>query len=177
MVKLKMKSIRKVYVSCPMTVSQTVLDKTLKHLSYLGVAARAWERGTLYKEEDSIKYCDAFIILLPENKFGTELYKIPSGTRKELLLAFSLNKEIYLSYIPSQSLSPSIYSTNLEEGFEDELYRIDGIAGTHRNFLDSIYHDIMKKEIAVQTQPLYYETSKFQSVEKPKKDLRLLLTI
>jgi len=172
-----MKSIRKVYVSCPMTVSQTVLDKTMKHLENLGVAARAWERGTPYKEEDSIKYCDVFIILLPENKFGTELYKITSGTRKELLLAFSLGKEIYLSYIPLQSLSPSIYSTNLEEGFENELYRIDGISGTTRNFLDSIDHYIMKKEIPVQPQLLYYEANKFQIVEKPKKDLRLLLTI
>lgn len=169
-----MKSIRKVYVSCPMTVSQTVLDKTMKHLENLGVAARAWERGTPYKEEDSIKYCDAFIILLPENYFDYEVSCLPSETKKELCLAFSLNKQIFLSYIPKMSQTPNIYCVDME--YEDgELLGINGLAGTHRNFLDSIDHDIMKKE-EKEPQP-YYTESRFQIVEKPKKDLRLLLTI
>lgn len=172
-----MKSIRKVYVSCPMTVSQTVLDKTMKHLENLGVAARAWERGTPYKEEDSIKYCDAFIIILPNNDFEC-FYpdKLPSGTKKELNLAYDLDKEIYLSYLPMDSDKPKIYCTNSHKDALDwQVDYIGGVAGTHRNFLDLIEPDLRKKEER-EPQP-YYVESKFQVVEKPKKDLRLLLTI
>jgi hypothetical protein len=170
-----MKSIRKVYVSCPMTVSQSVLDKTLKHLSNLGVAARAWERGTPYKEENSIKYCDAFIVILPNNAFEYCLTILSSGTRKEILAADAIGKDIYICYTPTASSKPQFYISDLFEATRGTVH-IKGIQGTHRNFLDLIEPDLMKKE---EKEPVtaYYVEGKFQSVEKPKKDLRLLLTI
>lgn len=174
LVKLKMKSIRKVYVSCPMTVSQTVLDKTMKHLENLGVAARAWERGTPYKEEDSIKYCDAFIAILPNNAFEYYLNTLSFGTRKEILSADAIGKDIYICYTPTASSKPQFYIAELSEDSRGTEH-IKGIQGTHRNFLDLIEPDLMKKG-EKEPQP-YYVESKFQVVEKPKKDLRLLLTI
>lgn len=175
-----MRPIRRVYVSCPMSVPQTELDKVLKHLKSLGVAACAWERGTPYTD-DPVRYCDAFIIMLPDNKFNYEVEKLPTGTKNELKLAINFEKPVYLAYLPIGGLNHLIYCTNIEPRVSSEDFHILGLQGTSRNFLeniDSYNADQVKYNALISYEECKEHKSNSSTIEIKSLDLRsLLLTI
>ncbi len=77
---------RKAYVSCPVSVKQTELDKVVADLRSRGFEVTHWIRGTSYglRETEAIRLCTHFIVMLPNNAFVCENLKGScSGVDKE----------------------------------------------------------------------------------------------
>lgn len=78
---------RKAYISCPVSVKQTELDKVAADLRSRGFEVTHWIRGTPYgiRETEAIRLCTDFIMMLPNNAFVSEdLRDDCSGVYKEL---------------------------------------------------------------------------------------------
>ena len=117
----------KVYISCPLSVPQTTLTEVSHEIEKLGqCGVRYWERETNYNEEDSIKYCDIFVLILEKNQFAMRKSVLTSGCKKELALAERYNKTIILAY----------KCTNGQYFFYDTIITsvgIQGLTGTANN--------------------------------------------
>lgn len=117
----------KVYVSCPMVVPQTTLDKILKELNASNdILALAYPRGEMYTTRN-LEESDALVIVHPENKFKFNQRTLPNGVLKEFNRARLLAKKIYLCYFPQTGNNvPYFYSID----YEVTNGNISGIAGT-----------------------------------------------
>jgi len=127
----------KVYISCPMNIPQATLTEVHATIFGAGVTkAKYWERGTPYNETDTIMNCDAFIVVLPGLKWDYNIDSIPTGTQKELLLAYQMKKPIYLAHRSKAGMG--FYSVDFDLDNRKKPYFIEGINGTSRNLLSYI---------------------------------------
>ena len=180
--------IEQVYISFPISESLHIRDQIVNLITYDNdKEVSYWLQSHRYSDSD-LRAADKVVIYLTGNKFKLQRHKISSGCRKELELAVSLGKQVYLAY--QSSLGLRIYATNITENI------IEGIPGTHLNFfqcssisdvIDSSgsmnYNGDIKnpcKEI-FKTSPLVKEVSK-EDVQRytslaniQKLDLRVLL--
>lgn len=116
----------RVYLSFPVSenlytrdqIVELITSKNDKEVSY-------WLQGHRYSDSD-LRAADKVVIYLTGNQFKLQRHKISSGCRKELELAISLGKQVYLAY--TSSLGIRIYATNINTNM------IEGIPGTHLNF-------------------------------------------
>ena len=116
----------RVYLSFPVSenlytrdqIVKLITSKNDKEVSY-------WLQGHMYSDSD-LRAADKVVIYLTGNQFKLQRHKISSGSRKELELAISLGKQVYLAY--QSSLGIRIYATNINTNM------IEGIPGTHLNF-------------------------------------------
>ena len=116
----------RVYLSFPVSenlytrdqIVKLITSKNDKEVSY-------WLQGHRYSDSD-LRAADKVVIYLTGNQFKLQRHKISSGCRKELELAISLGKQVYLAY--QSSLGIRIYATNINTNM------IEGIPGTHLNF-------------------------------------------
>lgn len=117
----------KVYVSCPMVVPQTTLDKILKELNASNdILASAHARGGMYTTRN-LEESEAIVIVHPENKFKFNQRTLPNGVLKEFNMARLLAKKLYLCYFPQSGNNvPYFYSID----YEVNNGNISGIAGT-----------------------------------------------
>lgn len=136
------------YISCPMTVSQSDLDKVLRLVQSYGVTPRYWVKGTPYDNDffrKTIVNADAFIVILPNIAWKCEGNKMTSGSRRELSLAIALRKSIYLAY-QGISTEMKIYSADVDakvfyqgdNATETFITSISGIASTRFNFKELV---------------------------------------
>lgn len=127
------------YISCPMTVSQAVLDQAHKKVSEAHVRSIAWTKDTPYNEEDYkkiIQNCDVFIVILPGLAWRFQFDQMTSGSRKELLIAFNASIPIYLFYKSREEYgiyAVDIQTRDLPSGNKVPI-SICGIASTKYNF-------------------------------------------
>ena len=114
---------KSVYISCPIAVSESVLDKFADTVELVSnVVARYWERGTKY-DQRYFDTSDAYLFILPGNKFECVSGELPIGLKRELEAAYESGKKIYVGYIAKDG-SYNIYSA------ETNGRNIRGIAGT-----------------------------------------------
>lgn len=179
----------RIYLSFPISESLYTRDQIVRLIaSNNDKEVSYWIQGHRYSDSD-LRAADKVVIYLTGNQFKLQRHKISSGCRKELELAVSLGKQVYLAY--QSSLGIRIYATNMNTNM------IEGIPGTHLNFfqcssisdvIDSSgsmnsYGDYIEnpcKEI-FKTSPLVKEVSK-EDVQRymglaniQKLDLRVLL--
>lgn len=90
---------KKVYISCPISVSQGVLDKFSFTLGEIpDVLPRFWVRGSKY-EQSLFDNSDAYLFILPNNRFECMSGELPIGLKSELKEAYDSGKKIYIGYI------------------------------------------------------------------------------
>lgn len=129
---------KNVYISCPMTVSQTVLDEVI-NLVRKHAIPQWWTKGTAYNEkaytEAIRKYYDAIVVILPAMQWSCNYNQMTSGSRKELCIAIQAKKPIYLAYKTSTGVL-GIYSTNIVHNNNEitTFFTISGVASTSYNF-------------------------------------------
>jgi hypothetical protein len=134
----------RIYISCPMSVPDRFLTWVSNALTSLGNNVRYWRRGTEYAETKYIQQCDVFCIILPDNSFKHYLHSLPTGTRKELVLAEDLHKTIILAYATGAG-EMCFYNTTIEDGV------IKGVAGTYNNILEMFSEQNVSKAPVSQT--------------------------
>ena len=125
----------RVYLSFPVSenlytrdqIVELITSKNDKEVSY-------WLQGHRYSDSD-LRAADKVVIYLTGNQFKLQRHKISSGCRKELELAISLGKQVYLAY--QSSLGIRIYATNMNTNM------IEGIPGTHLNFFNVLVSDVI----------------------------------
>jgi hypothetical protein len=89
---------KQIYISCPIAVHQYTFDEYIDLINdHKGFTARYWERGGEYSQTyfDS---SDAFVFVLPDNKFKASNHELPIGLKRELARAFALGKKIFIGY-------------------------------------------------------------------------------
>jgi hypothetical protein len=59
--------------------------------------ARYWKRGGEYSQT-YFDQSDAFVFILPDNKFKASNHELPIGLKRELARAFALGKKIFIGY-------------------------------------------------------------------------------
>ena len=89
----------KAYISCSIPVAQSTLELVAIKLGDLGHSPTWWARGTAYTE-DKLREADIFVIMSMSggNTFDYPLDSMTAGCKKELELAKSLNKPLYMAY-------------------------------------------------------------------------------
>lgn len=179
----------KVYISFPISERLYIRDKIVKLItSKNDKEVSYWLRGLRYSDSN-LRAADKVVIYLTGNQFKLQRHKISSECRKELELAVSLGKQVYLAY--QSYLGLMIFATHISSNM------IEGIQGTHLNFFQcSSISDVIDssgsmnyngdyiknpcKEI-FKTSPLVKEVSKedvqrYMSLTNIQKlDLRVLL--
>lgn len=130
------------YISCPMTVSQAVLDEAIKKVNEFHVQVYYWPKGSSYDEADYrrlISHVDAFVIILPDVKWKMDYDKMTSGSRKELQHAMACHKPIYLFYKSTDGYH--LYATDITVRNSNTnatiIVSISGIPSTKFNFKDN----------------------------------------
>lgn len=114
------------YISCPIPVPIEKLHVVGTKLVDDGYHPTYWKRGTEYKE-DQLKEASIFVLMSENNSFDYCLDDMTLGCRKELALAKSLNKPLYMAYWKGNS-QLNIYPMHLvklEEG------RVLGMSGNY----------------------------------------------
>lgn len=85
------------YISCPIPVPKSSRDLVATKLGELGYSPTWWARDTEYKE-DKLREANIFVLMSVDHKFDYLLDDMTAGCRKELALAKSLNKPLYIAY-------------------------------------------------------------------------------
>jgi hypothetical protein len=118
-----------VYISCPISVSESILDRFAKTVETTPkVSARYWTRGTRY-DQKFFDTSNAYLFILPHNKFECENGELPIGLKRELVEAYESGKKIYVGYIAKDG-GYNIYSAHTNGR------SIRGIAGTTHDLYD-----------------------------------------
>lgn len=128
-----------VYVSCPMSVRQDILDKVISVVdnSLLpGWETKAWKRGTIYNSDLPDK-AEAIVVILPRNMWGMFLKDISQGTRTEIQNAWEKDKPIYLAYKAADG-EYRIYNVEFELNSSQTLVDITGVRGSSSLFFEEI---------------------------------------
>lgn len=100
----------KAYISCPILVPVSNLTEVGVKLSEKGYSPLWWIRGTDYTDA-KLREADIFILMSTNSKFDYCLDDMTFVCRKELELAQSLNKPLYMTYWKKTGLH--IYPINL----------------------------------------------------------------
>lgn len=126
---------KNVYVSCPMSVSQEDLTKVCKLILSYGVTPTHWNKDSVYDEkftEKIIAKSDAFVVILTGFGWYSEILKMTSGSRKELLTAIKYSKPIFIVYQKFAVKELGIYAADTS----NVTTSISGISGTGHTFQD-----------------------------------------
>jgi len=102
-----------VYISCPLTEDVGKLSQVSRKLTELGYGSWWYERGTTY-DDTKLRISDIFVLIAKANSFEMSLDHMSAGCRKELALAKSLGKPLYLAYWKGGK-NLQIYSINLNK--------------------------------------------------------------
>jgi len=102
----------KAYISCPIPVPRSSRDLVVVKLNDLGYSPTCWNRDTAYTE-DKLREADIFVLMSVDHKFDYTLDEMTLGCRKELALAKSLNKPLYIAYWKNGT-TLNIYPINLK---------------------------------------------------------------
>lgn len=126
----------KAYISCPMTVVLGKVADVSKKLTEHGYTPSAWDRNEKYTDTD-LKEADIFVLMSQHNQFDYVFVEMTMGCRKELTLAISLGKPLYMAYW-KQGKELNIYPINLrhlEEG------RVLGESGVYLKEADKVINN------------------------------------
>jgi hypothetical protein len=133
------------YISCPIAVNELVLDKFADTVELIpNVVARKWERGSRY-DQRYFDTSDAYLFILPGNKFECVSGELPIGLKRELESAYDSDKKIYVGYIAKDG-SYNIYSADTNGR------NIKGIAGTTHDLYDWATSE-SKQEVGIELDP------------------------
>lgn len=102
----------KAYISCPIPVAMSALTEVANKLTRQGYEPSAWVRGTDYKD-DQLREASIFVLMSQSNNFDYQLDYMTAGCRKELALAKSLGKPLYMAYWKNGK-DLNIYPINLK---------------------------------------------------------------
>jgi len=112
-----------IYISCPVAVKQSTFDEYIDLINdHVGLSARYWARGEVYSQSYFDK-SDAFVFILPDNKFKAANYELPIGLKRELARAYELGKKIFIGY-QIKSGDYAFYSARTNGHY------IEGVPGT-----------------------------------------------
>ena len=103
---------KKAYVSCPLTVDWNRVVEVQRKLVDMDCHPKAYTRGCTYTDVD-LKHADIFILITPNNQFDMQFADLTPGCQKELTLAQSLGKSLYLAYWKKAILH--IYPTHMDK--------------------------------------------------------------
>ena len=139
-----------IYISCPIAVSQSTFDKYIDLIyDHNGFMARYWERGGEYSQT-YFDQSDAFVFILPDNKFKAANHELPIGLKRELARAYVLGKKIFVGY-QTKSGDYAFYSaiTNgryIEgvPGTTHEIYNLVDKVSEESESYDRIYDKLIK---------------------------------
>jgi len=87
----------KAYISCPIPVPTSTRNGVAGKLVDLGYTPSWWIRDTEYKD-DKLREAEIFVLMGLHAPFDYNLDTMTLGCRKELALAKSLNKQLYMAY-------------------------------------------------------------------------------
>lgn len=124
------------YISCPLIVSQSVLDEVTNKLleNHESRDVKFWERGTVYNS-DLVTNCEKFVLILPNNNFTFEYFKLTPGCKKELKKAIKLKKEVYIAYKRSLDGEFYFYKVDIDKLLTESI--VSGIQGSYDSIFSS----------------------------------------
>lgn len=102
----------KAYISCPISVGTSKIIEVANTVRKLEYNPTWWEKGTAYTE-DKLRDASIFILMSEHNSFDYCLDDMTLGCRKELALAKSLGKTLYMAYWKIKGEKLNIYPINL----------------------------------------------------------------
>ncbi len=118
-----------IYISCPVSEPfNKIIAIESKFKDYAEI--NYWDRVNKY-DNNFIKNCDIFILVLPFNCFKHHIDDLPIGCKKELTEAKERNKKICISYINSFK-EPNLYNINMYDGI------IEGVIGSAHTIYSTI---------------------------------------
>lgn len=117
----------KAYISCPISIDWADMKAAIKQVETEVDTVTYWKRNTTYNQ-NFVRDCDVFILLLPNIKFKASRGSLPPGCRNELDRALASGKPIYIVYKAQHGWKT--YDTEISYGHNAG---ISGLAGTsHR---------------------------------------------
>ena len=99
-----------VYVSCPLDENAAKISEVGRKLSDMGYSPWWFERGTTY-DDQKLRLADMFVLIPSSNQFDSMMDYMTPGCKKELELAHSIGKSLWLAYWKKNVLH--IYSIHL----------------------------------------------------------------
>ena len=132
----------KAYISCPLGESIIKVQQVAGRLISLGYEPTYFIRGTSYEDKD-VRDCNLFVLISSGGEFDFNRSAMTLGCGKELDLAHSLNKKLYIAYWKATK-SLNIYPINisrLEEG---------RVLGMSKSYLQPI-----PKQLIINNYPIY----------------------
>ena len=162
---------RSAYFSIPVSIDwDTALDAMKAVTEDNGIKeSKFWERDKVY-ELKNLK-ADDFILVLPNFAWSSKLSDLPAGCARELKLAISLGRKIYILYAKRTTGYYGIYETDIDKT------SITSLSGTC-NSISHFYSDEEDDEYGLDDgYEDEFEYDRFQSIEHSSSDYdsRLLL--
>jgi hypothetical protein len=118
-----------------MSVDMGHSEAVAKVLAKLHVSVNYRERGTPYTD-DAVRFCEIFVIILPDRRWKMPVNQLPAGTRKELKMAADRGIPIYTGYYGVINGEWGIYRTIYKEG-HSEISGMSGTSGSLQKYLES----------------------------------------
>lgn len=123
----------KAYISCPIPVVLGKIADVSVKLGELGYSPMWWTRGTDYTDT-KLREADIFVLMSIDSAFDYCLDDMTAGCRKELALAQSLKKPLYMAYWKNGK-NLNLYPINLKH-LEDG--RVLGQSGCYLRAADKV---------------------------------------
>jgi len=98
----------KAYISCPLTEPLEKIHQVSAFTQTKNIQSVWYPRGTTYSDT-AFKSADIFILITPNNQFDMPFADLTAGCQKELALAQSLGKPLYLAYWKNKGNELQIY--------------------------------------------------------------------
>jgi hypothetical protein len=144
---------KRIYISCPIAVDKKVLVDFSKLVDAInGLTSCYWERGSIY-DQNMFDTSDAYLFILPYNRFKADNSDLPIGLRRELLSAYKTGKKIFIGYI-TKSGEYTVYSAKTNGS------DIEGIPGTTHEI-----SSLVEKEFSD-----YFDYEQYLNPEKIKRN-------
>lgn len=129
----------RIYISCPISIPQSDLDKVATLLRQNSIEPDYWIRNCGYYDKDLINDTyDGVVFMLPNNRFNYSTHDLPVGVKKELSIAHSAGKKIYLAYKNAIG-NYNIYKT------EQDFYTFRGVQHTSSEAMREIREKASKQ--------------------------------
>lgn len=125
---MKNKNNRRAYISCPIAVPMEDLLKVEKLLKDKGYDPFYWKRGTKY-DNNIFDDAELFVLMTSNNLFELSVDDLPSGCRRETILAEEQCMPVFLAYTSRVGLN--IYKTDIDEWY------LTGIQGQYLPSLEA----------------------------------------
>lgn len=127
-----METQKKFYLSCPLTVSNSVFQNIIssfrhKKFAYEG-SLTYYVRGEKYSRT-KLENCDVFIIKHQNNRFNFNINTLTEGCRKELKFAIDKGLPILLSYYSNYYSENRFYNVEIKYSSVRNEFIVDGITG------------------------------------------------